>query len=91
MGDVSTFDRFRRELEISKHLNHPGIQRSLEFTTDRSRPYMVMEYIDGETLRSYMTREKRLSVDQAVDFGRQLAAAMGYAHSQGVFHRDLKP
>jgi serine/threonine protein kinase len=91
MGDVSTFDRFRRELEISRHLHHPGIQRSLEFTTDRSRPYMVMEYVDGETLRAYMNREKRLSIDQAVDFGRQLADAMAYAHSQGVFHRDLKP
>jgi len=91
MGDVSTFDRFRREMEISRHLKHPGIQRSLEFTTDRSQPYLVMEYIDGETLRAYMTREKRLSVDQTVDFGRQLASAMAYAHSQGVFHRDLKP
>src|SRR5664279_3414518 len=91
MGDVSTFDRFRREMEISRHLKHPGIQRSLEFTSDRSQPYLVMEYIDGETLRAYMTREKRLSVDQTVDFGRQLASAMAYAHSQGVFHRDLKP
>jgi serine/threonine-protein kinase len=91
MGDVSTFDRFRRELDISRHLHHPGIQRSLEFTTDRSRPYMVMEYVEGETLRAYLHREKRLSVDQAVDFGRQLASAMAYAHSQGVFHRDLKP
>jgi eukaryotic-like serine/threonine-protein kinase len=91
MGDVSTFDRFRRELEISRHLKHPGIQRSIEFTTDRSRPYMVMEYVEGETLRAYMTRHKRLSVEQAVDFGRQLADAMGYAHSQGVLHRDLKP
>jgi hypothetical protein len=54
MGDVSTFDRFRRELEISKHLHHPGIQRPIEFTTDRSRPYMVMEYIDGETLRALL-------------------------------------
>ena len=91
MGDVSTFDRFRRELEISRHLHHPGIQRSIEFTSDRSRPYMVMEYVDGETLRARLSREKRFSVDEAVDLGKQLAAAMSYAHSQGVFHRDLKP
>lgn len=91
MGDISTFDRFRRELDISRHLHHPGIQRSIDFTTDRSRPYMVMEYVDGETLRAYMHRHKKLPVDQAVDFGRQIAAAIGYAHSQGVLHRDLKP
>jgi serine/threonine protein kinase len=91
MGDVATFDRFRRELEISRHLHHPGIQRSIDFTEDRSRPYMVMEYVDGETLRSMLSREKHLSVDKAIDLGSQLAAAMSYAHSQGVVHRDLKP
>src|ERR1700690_1946265 len=91
MGDVSTFDRFRRELEISKHLHHPGIQRPIEFTADRSRPYMVMEYVEGQTLRALLTKEKRLPVDQTVDFGEQLASAMAHAHSQGVVHRDLKP
>ena len=91
MGDVATFDRFRREVEIARHLHHPGIQRPIEFTTDRSRPYMVMEYIDGETLRALLSREKQLPVDKAVDFGQQLAAAMAHAHEQGVVHRDLKP
>jgi serine/threonine-protein kinase len=91
MGDVSTFDRFRRELEISKHLHHPGIQRPIEFTSDRSRPYMVMEYVEGQTLRALLAKEKHLSVDKTVDFGEQLASAMAHAHSQGVVHRDLKP
>jgi len=91
MGDVATFDRFRRELDIARHLHHPGIQRPIEFTDNRSRPYMVMEYVDGETLRAVLSREKKLSVERAVDFGGQLAAAMAYAHSQGVVHRDLKP
>jgi serine/threonine protein kinase len=91
MGDVATFDRFRRELEIARHLHHPGIQRPIEFSENRSRPYMVMEYVEGETLRALLSREKKLSVDQAVDFGQQLAAAMAHAHAQGVVHRDLKP
>jgi serine/threonine-protein kinase len=91
MGDVSTFDRFRRELEISKHLHHPGIQRPIEFTSDRSRPYMVMEYINGQTMRALLSHEKRLSVEKTVDFGCQLASAMAHAHEAGVVHRDLKP
>jgi eukaryotic-like serine/threonine-protein kinase len=91
LGDVSTFDRFRRELEISRRLHHPGIQRSIDFTADPSRPYMVMEYVEGETLRAYLTRNKFLTAERVVDFGRQLGAAMGYAHEQGVLHRDLKP
>jgi serine/threonine-protein kinase len=91
MGDVATFDRFRRELDIARHLHHPGIQRPIEFTENRSRPYMVMQYVEGETLRAVLSREKKLSVEKAVDFGQQLASAMAYAHSQGVVHRDLKP
>ena len=91
LGDVSAFDRFRREMEIAKRLDHPGIQHSYDLGGDRSRPYLVMEYVDGETLRARLARTGRLPVDRAVDFAQQLAAAMAYAHAQGVFHRDLKP
>lgn len=91
MGDVNTFDRFRREMEIARALDHPGIQRSYDVGQDRSRPYLVMDYVEGETLRARLGRDQRLPVEQAIDFACQLAEAMAYAHQHGVYHRDLKP
>ncbi len=91
IGDVATFDRFRREMEIARRLDHPGIQHSLDPGGDRTRPYLVMEYIEGETLREHLARRGRLPIAEAVAIVDQLADAMGYAHRQGVTHRDLKP
>jgi serine/threonine-protein kinase len=91
LADVNSFDRFRREMQIAKTLDHPGIQRSLDIGGDRSRPYLVLEYIDGESLRAILARQGRLDVDKAIDLARQLAAAMAYAHGRSVYHRDLKP
>jgi serine/threonine-protein kinase len=91
LGDVSAFDRFRRELEITKRLDHPGIQHSYDDGEERSRPYIVLEYVEGETLRERLARTKRLAIPQAVDFADQLASAMASAHAQGIVHRDLKP
>lgn len=91
IGDTATFDRFRRELEIARKLDHPGIQRSYDLQEHRSRPYLVMEYVEGETLRAILHRERRLPTARAIDLTEQLADAMAYAHSQGIFHRDLKP
>jgi serine/threonine-protein kinase len=91
IGDVATFDRFRREMEIARRLDHPGIQHSLDPGGDRTRPYLVMEYIEGETLREHLARRGRLPIAEAVALVDQLADAMGYAHRQGVTHRDLKP
>ncbi len=91
MGDVNSFDRFRREMQIAATLDHPGIQRSLDVGGDRSRPYLVLEYVEGETLRELLTRQGRLPLDRTIDLARQLAEAMAYAHSRSVYHRDLKP
>jgi serine/threonine-protein kinase len=91
IGDTQTFDRFRREMEIAKKLDHPGIQRSYDLGAHRSRPYLVMEYVMGETLRDLLHRQKKLPITKAIDFTEQLADAMAYAHAQGVYHRDLKP
>jgi serine/threonine-protein kinase len=91
IGDVATFDRFRREMEIARRLDHPGIQHSLDPGGDRTRPYLVMQYVEGETLREYLGRRGRLPIAEAVALVDGLAAAMGYAHGKGVTHRDLKP
>lgn len=91
MGDVNAFDRFRREAAIAARLDHPGIQRSFDDGSTRSRPYLVLEYVEGETLRARLARDGRLPVERAIDYATQLARAMAYAHGRGVAHRDLKP
>ena len=91
LGDVGAFDRFRREMEIDRRLDHPGIQRSMDLGENRSRPYLALEYVDGVTLREVLGREGRLSVPRAVSIADQLADAMASAHALGICHRDLKP
>ena len=91
MGDVGAFDRFRREMEIVGRLDHPGIQRSYDLGEDRTRPYLVLEYIDGVTLREVERRDGHLPIPRAIDIATQLADAMASAHRQGISHRDLKP
>jgi len=91
LGDTAAFDRFRREAEIARKLDHPGIQQSYDLQQDRSRPYLVMEYVEGESLRDLLNREGKLPTARAIDIEEKLADAIAYAHSQGVYHRDLKP
>ena len=91
MGDVGAFDRFRREMEIVGRLDHPGIQHSFDLGEDRSRPYLVLEYVEGTTLREVERQAGKLPIPRAVDIATQLAAAMAHAHANGISHRDLKP
>lgn len=91
LGDTATFERFRREMRIAERLDHPGIQRSLDRHAHRTRPYIVMEYVAGRTLRHVLAEEGPPGLDRAIQITCQVTAAMAYAHSHGVYHRDLKP
>jgi serine/threonine-protein kinase len=91
-SDPGLFQRYRRETEIARKLDHPGVQRSVDLGGDRTEPYLALEYVEGDNLRHRMRQgEGLVSADTAIDWGRQLAAALAYLHSHGVVHRDLKP
>jgi serine/threonine protein kinase len=91
-ADPSLFSRYRREAEVARRLNHPGVQRSLDSGEHRTEPYLVLEYIEGESLRRRLRHgEGPLPVAQAIEWGRELADTLAYLHAQGIVHRDLKP
>src|SRR5262249_11298074 len=83
--------RFRREAEIVASLSHPHIVDVFDYDVDGSgAPFMVMELLEGETLRDRLRRGPMSSAD-VVELIRQAASAVTAAHARGVIHRDLKP
>jgi eukaryotic-like serine/threonine-protein kinase len=89
-SDPLLFDRFKREEEIGKRLNHRGVMKVFS-AENHSRPYMVMEWIDGRLLRRILSEEKKLAIERAVRVTVEICEALKYIHNQGVVHRDLKP
>jgi serine/threonine-protein kinase len=93
VGDLVAATRFEREVAIGARLDHPNICRVLgNGRIDRGfTPYVAVEFVEGPTLREYLSCNQPISVEQAISFCDQLASALGYCHAQGVVHRDLKP
>jgi serine/threonine protein kinase len=91
-ADPGLFQRYRRESDIARKLDHPGVQRGMDGGENRSEPYLALEYIDGDNLRRVLREGPDiLPIETAVDWGRQLAEALAYLHRSGIVHRDLKP
>src|SRR5690348_4836655 len=84
-------ERFLREIELAARLQHPHILPIYDSGGSGALLYYVMPFVEGETLRHRLERERRLPVPEALRIGREVAEALAYAHAQGVVHRDVKP
>src|SRR5881296_3498006 len=84
-------ERFIREVDLSSKLSHPHIVPIFSAGEAGGLFYYVMPYVEGESLRHRLVREKRLPLEDALHFTRDVADALGFAHAQGIIHRDVKP
>lgn len=91
MSDKNALTRFRREADLIAKLHHPAIADFYEFGEHGERPYIALEWIEGETLKQILADKGYLPLAECQHILTQLAAALDYAHAHGVIHRDLKP
>ena len=90
-NDDEFVTRFKREAQAAGKLNHPNIVNMYDVGFDQDLHYIIMEYVDGETLKEYITRHGRLSIDEAVKFTIAIAEGLEHAHTMGIVHCDIKP
>ncbi len=94
-GDSDQLERFRREARAVAQLNHPHIVGVIdageEGDPERPTPYIVFEYVEGETLKERIRRNSRLSIAESIAYAIEIARALGIAHERQIVHRDVKP
>ena len=90
-SDSDQLERFRREARAVARLSHPHIVGVIDTGEDDGRPYIVFEYVEGETLKERIRRNGRLPITESIAYAIEIARALGLAHSQQIVHRDVKP
>ncbi len=91
LDDSDAVARFEREVSHLRSIDHPNIVALYDSGVDRGRPYLTMEYIDGEPLSDYLSRKGPLSLTEFVPIAAQMLKGMGYAHLREMMIRDVKP
>jgi len=89
--DSDQLERFRREARAVAQLSHPHVVGVIDTGEDDNRPYIVFEYVEGETLKDRIRRLGRLPVDESLAYAIEIARALGSAHAHAIVHRDVKP
>src|SRR4051812_691450 len=84
-------ERFKREIELVTHLSHPHILAIYDSGAADGELFYVMPYIEGESLRAKLNRERQLSIDDALRITCEVASALDHSHRHGIIHRDIKP
>jgi serine/threonine-protein kinase len=91
-ADPATYSRYKREADVSRKLDHPAVQGAVDEGEKRTEPYLVLSYVDGDSLSHRLSHTPApFPIPTVIDWGRQLAEALAYLHSEGIIHRDLKP
>ena len=87
-GDPGFVARFRREAHTAAGLSHPNLADVYDFSEEDERPYLVMQFVTGETLAARLQREQGVDCDK---LARELLEALSHIHQVGILHRDIKP